>query len=68
LTISPLAASTLHLDLMTARVAAFHLPEAVVELDFLNCDDAPGEGHVAHVVDGEVLGQLQPRARRPPKG
>ena len=48
---------------MTARVAAFHLPEAVVKLDFLDSDDAPVQRHVAHVVDGEVLGVRLGRER-----
>ena len=41
---------------MAARVAALDLPNAVVELDLLDGDDAPREGHVAYVIDAEVLG------------
>jgi hypothetical protein len=41
---------------VAASVAALDLPDAVVELDLLDGDDALGEGHVADVVDGKVLG------------
>ena len=41
---------------MAASVAALDLPDTVVELDLLDGDDASVEGHVAYVVDGEVLG------------
>jgi len=46
----------LHLDLMAASVAALDLPHTVVELDLLDGDDAFVEGHVAYVIDGEMLG------------
>ena len=44
----------LHLDLVAAGVAALDLPNTVVELDLLDGGDTPGEGHIAHVIDGEV--------------
>ena len=46
----------LHLDLVATSVAALDLPHAVVELDLLDGDDTPVEGHVANVIDGEVPG------------
>ena len=41
---------------MAASVAALDLPDTVVELDLLDGDDAPGEGHVAYLIDGEMPG------------
>ena len=34
-----------------ARIEALDFPHAVVELDLLDLDDAPGKCHVAHLVD-----------------
>ena len=54
---------------MAASIAALDLPDTVVELDLLDGGDAPGEGHVVYVIDGEMLGARQRRAgRRPQKG
>ena len=41
---------------MAASVAALDLPDTVVELDLLDGGDAFVEGHVAYVIDGDMLG------------
>ena len=46
-----------HLDLVAGRVLAFDLPDAIVELDLLELHDALGEGHVAHLLDADRVGQ-----------
>ena len=52
----PLRASIFILDFLPACVNAFDLPDAVVELDLLDLDDALGEGDPADVLDGHGLG------------
>jgi hypothetical protein len=46
-----------HLDLMTASIPAFDLPDSVVELDLFDLNDALLEGHIADIVDGEAGGK-----------
>jgi hypothetical protein len=41
----------LHLDLVTARIIAFDLPETVIELDLLDLHDPLVEGHLANVLN-----------------
>ena len=54
-TISPLKASTF-ISILWPSFAALDPPHTVVELDLLDGDDAFVEGHVAYVIDGEMLG------------
>ena len=54
-TISPLKASTF-ISILWPPASWLDLPDIVVELNLLDGCDAPVEGHVAYVIDSEVLG------------